>query len=157
MKNILVLMALLLSGMLAGCMGYVPGQQSYWDAQVRAMCGKDGGVRIFEQIVVSPSEASLLPKVGDFFGVVSEALAKSEEPGFTRMKRTVIRESNPSVIRYEEEIVRRFDQRVVGVVVSYGRGGGDFPSPAHPSNYHCPTYKQLYEGIHEVYRIEGAK
>jgi hypothetical protein len=42
-----------------------------------------------------------------------------------------------------------------GVIVSYGRGGGDFPSPAEPSNFHCPEHKQIYEGINRLYRIEG--
>lgn len=140
---------------LVGCMGYVPGQQSYWDAKVREMCAKDGGVRIIEQIIVSPSQVKLLPKVGDYFGVALELLAKPEEPAFIRVRETLLRENNPSVVRYEQEIIRRVDGRVVGVAVSYGRGGGDFPSPSHPSSYHCPEYGQIYEGIHKVYRIEG--
>jgi hypothetical protein len=140
-----------------GCVGYAPGRQTYWDAKVREMCAKDGGVKIFDHIVVSPSQASLLPKVGGLFGVAPEALAKPEEPGFTRIKQTMLREGNPSVIRYEEEIVRRADQRVVGIAISYGRGGGDFPSFAHPSTFHCPEFVKIYEGIHQVYRIEEAK
>lgn len=132
---------------------FYEGRKAYWDSQVKEMCAKDGGVRIWEEIIVSPAQAGLLPKVGNYFGVAIESLAKPEEPAFTRIRETVIHENNPSVIRYEEDMVRRLDQRIVGVIVSYGRGGGDFPSPAHPSSYHCPEYKQLYEGIHRLYRI----
>ena len=142
---------------LAGCMGWAPGRQAYWDAQVKEMCEKDGGVRIFEQIIVSPSQTKLLPKVGNFFGVASEALAKPEEPAFIRIRRTRLREYNPSVVRYEQEIVRRADQRVVGVAVSYARGGGDFPVFDHPSTFWCPEPMQIYEGINRVYRIEETK
>lgn len=153
MKKILT--ALFFALALTGCMGYVPGQQSYWDAQVREMCEKDGGVQIFEYIVVSPEQAAKLPKVGNFLGVGSEKLASPEEPAYTRTRRTVIREHSPTVIRYEVEIVRRLDQHVIGTAVSYGRGGGDFPSLAEPSNFHCPEYAKLYEGIHKIYRIKG--
>lgn len=139
---------------LAGCMGYVPGQQSYWDAQIKEMCEKDGGVTIFEQIVVSTEQAVTLPKVGDFFGVAPEALAKPEEPAFIRTQITQIRSGNPSVVREKQEIIRRSDKQIVGQVVRYGRGGGDFPSFAHPSTFSCPEYMKIYEGIHKLYRVE---
>jgi hypothetical protein len=142
---------------MTGCMGYVPGRQAYWDAKVSEMCAKDGGVRIFEHIVVSSSQANVLPKIGGFFGVAPEALAEPAEPAFMRIRRTVLRESNPSVVRYEQEIVRRVDQRVVGLAISYGRGGGDFPSFAHPSSLHCPEYRKIDEGIHQVYKIEDVR
>ena len=151
--KLLMIPAALIAALIVA-IGFYEGRKAYWDAQVREMCAKDGGVRILEEIIVSPSQARLLPKVGNFFGVVSESLAKPEEPAFARTRRTVIREYNPTVMRYEEVIFRRLDQKIVGVIVSYGRGGGDFPSPAHPSNYHCPEYKQLYEGINRLYRIE---
>jgi hypothetical protein len=157
LNPLIIVMAVVFAVALAGCAGYVPGRQAYWDGQVREMCEKDGGVRIFEQIVVSPSQARLLPRVGDFLGVASEALARPEEPAFIRIRRTRLREHNPSVLRYEQEIVRRADQRVVGVAVSYARGGGDFPVFDHPSTFWCPEPKQIYEGINGVYRIEEGK
>jgi hypothetical protein len=147
-------MVLLTAATLAGCMGWAPGRQAYWDAQVKEMCAKDGGVKIFEQIVVTPSQTNVLPRIGDLFGVASEALAKPEEPAFIRIRETLLREYNPSVVRYEQEIVRRADQRVVGVAVSYARGGGDLPLGGHPSTFWCPELKQIYEGIHKVYRVE---
>ena len=148
---------LLVAAMVASCMGYVPGRQTYWDAKVRELCAKDGGVKIFEQIVVSPSQAARLSRVGGFFGVAPEELTKPEDPAFTRLKQTVLREGNPSVIRSEEEIVRRADGRVVGVAIFYGRGGGDFPSYAHPSGFQCPEFTKIYEGIHNVYRVEETR
>lgn len=134
---------------------FYEGRKAYWDYQVREMCGKDGGVKIFEHIVVSAEQAAKLPKVGNFLGVASEKLVKPWEPAFTRTRRVVIRDESPTVIRYEVEIVRRLDQRVIGKVISYGRGGGDFPSHAEPSNFHCPEYVKLYQEIHAIYQIKG--
>lgn len=153
MKKILI--TLLPTVMLMGCLGYMPGLQSYWDAQVREMCEKDGGVKIFEHIIVSPEQAVLLPKVGGYYGVVPEELSKPQEPAFVRFRRFVIRDGNPTVSRIQQDIIRRSDGRIVGQVVSYGRGGGDFPSYAHPSSFGCPDYLSIYKGIHGVYRVEG--
>ena len=152
-----LLFAVSLTAVLAGCMGYVPGRQAYWDAQVREMCERDGGVQIFEQIVVSAERAATLPKVGGFLGVAPESLAKREDPAFIRYQRIQIRESNPSVVREQQDIIRRSDGQVIGRAISYGRGGGDFPSIAHPSSFSCPDYISLYKGIHEVYRVEESK
>lgn len=58
MKKILI--ASLLTAVLTGCIGYVPGHQSYWDAQVREMCGKDGGVKIIETVRLNRQQYSLL-------------------------------------------------------------------------------------------------
>ena len=137
--------------------GFYEGRKAYWDAQVREMCARDGGVTIFEQIVISAAQAVTLPKVGGFFGVAPEALAKLEEPAFIRNQSIQIREGNPSVVRDQQEIIRRSDGRVVGLVVRYGRGGGDFPSHAHPSEFSCPDYISIYKGIHGVYHVEEMK
>jgi hypothetical protein len=113
-------------------------------------------VQIFEQIVVSRERAVTLPKVGDYFGVAPEALAGPEEPAFIRVQITQIRSGNPSVVREKQEIIRRSDGQIVGQVVRYGRGGGDFSSFAHPSTFSCPEYINIYEGIHKLYRVEEA-
>lgn len=150
-------LALFVSAVLAGCTGYVPGQQTYWDEKVKEMCERDGGVRIYEQIVVSPSQAASLPKVGEFLAVMPESLAKPEQPAFIRTRRTQLREGNPSVFRYEQEIIRRSDQHVVGLAVSYTRGGGDVLPLDHPTAFSCPELTRTYEGIHKVYRIEETR
>lgn len=155
MKRMLIVSLILMA--LSACAGYVPGRQAYWDAQVREMCEKDGGVTIYEQIVVTTAQAEKLPKVAGLFGVAPESLAKPYEPAFIRIHLTLIREGNPSVVREQQDIIRRSDGQVIGRAISYGRGGGDIPSPAHPSGFSCPDYLGIYKGIHQVYRIEETK
>jgi hypothetical protein len=148
---------LLLLLILSACAGWMPGRQAYWDAQVKQMCKADGGVKIFDQIVVSASEAAALPKVGDFFAVTPETLAKDKHPAFSRLTTKAVRERDPSVIRYEQEIVRKSDLRVVAIAISYARGGGDFPVGDHPSTFWCPDPNEIYEGLHRIYRVQGAR
>ena len=149
--------AIALSCALAACAGWVPGRQSYWDAKVKEMCKKDGGVHVFDQIVITPAQAKSMPRVGGYFGVAPEALARPQDPAFAKIRITKIHSGEPSVIREEQDIVRRSDQRVVARVVRYGRGGGDFPSPAYPSTYSCPGYQSIYEGIHRIFRVEEVR
>lgn len=150
------MMACFVITMVSGCANDVPGAKAYWDAKVKEMCKKDGGVRIYEQIVVTPSQADALPRLGGFLAVLPESVAKSDEPAYSRSRQVQLRPNNPSIIRYEKEIVRRADQGVVAHAVRYGRGGGDAFVLDHPSTFSCPTETQIYEGISKVYRIEGA-
>lgn len=136
--------------------GFYEGRKAYWDAEVREMCAKDGGTQIFEKIIISKAQANALPKVGDFLGVATEALAKPSEPAYLRVRRVAIREGNPSILREEQEIVRKSDYKVIGRTIRYGRGGGDFPAYGHPTTYSCPEYVQIYQQLHDVYRIEDA-
>lgn len=139
---------------LFNCTGYVPGAQAYWDGRVKELCERDGGVQVLDHIVVTPSEARVLPRVAGYLAVAAEENAKPQEPAFIRIRRTNLHEREPSVVRYEQEVVRRSDQRVVAIAVSYARGGGDLLPIDHPTTYWCPEPVQIYKGIHEVYRIE---
>jgi hypothetical protein len=140
---------------LHGCA--LPGQQAYWDAKVRQMCEFDGGVKVLEQIVVSPLQAKALPKIGNFLAVVPEAQAKVEQPAFSRLKQTQLHQGNPSVVRYEQQIIRRVDERVVAVAVSYARGGGDVLPLDHATVFWCPSRQEIYERLDTVYRVEGLR
>lgn len=155
MKKILVLMAWLLSGMLVGCMGYVPGQQSYWDAQVRAMCEKDGGVKIFERITVSATQATTLPKVGPYFSISPRATAKSDAPAYWDESVKILHDANPRVWRSEQVIRRYGDEKIVARVVRYIRVGGDIPSPAHSSSFTCPDEVDVLAQREKVFVIQG--
>ena len=136
--------------------GGCEARKAYYDWQVREMCEKDGGVKVFEKIIVSPDEQSRLPKIGGYWGVAPEALAKGGEPAFSRTRNVYLREGDLSIVRYEEEIVRRSDGRIVARSISYGRGGGDFLAP-HPSSFSCPDATLRYAGIHTVYQTEEMK
>jgi hypothetical protein len=64
-------------------MGWVPGRQSYWDAKVKEMCNKDGGVTIYERVSVPKIdlERGVLPVGADGqIGISLGALAHPDAP-----------------------------------------------------------------------------
>lgn len=152
--KVLLLIPVTLVLMLTLAVAFFEGRKAYWDYRVREMCTKDGGVRLFDYVTISRKEAGLLPHIGDLLGVTPEALAKQEEPVFSRITQSVLREGQPRVTRYEQVIIRRLDGRVVATAVTYARGGGDFPSFAFPSGFFCPEPNQLYTDIHRVFHIK---
>ena len=136
---------------------FFEGRKAYWDHRVREMCEKDGGIVIIEHVHVTAEQAAALPRNGGFYGVAPESLMKSEEMVFSRTKQLVLKGGSPSVFRYETEIVRRSDRKIVGRVVEYGRGDGDFPSYAFPSSFHCPEYTRVAAAISGIFQIEESK
>ena len=157
MKNILIV--LLLSITFVGCAGYVPGRQSYWDAQVKEMCEKDGGVTIFERIRMSKADIDrrILPMTADGkLGIALKELAHSDAPVYAERKTTYLRESNPQVGRVEWIAIRRSDQVVVARWISYGRFGGDLPTGlAHDSSFGCPVPRKITSDLQQLFIVEG--
>lgn len=136
MKKIWML-SLWLSIALAGCMGYVPGRQSYWDAQVREMCDRDGGVTVYERIDIDEDHYKKLGGSGGVIPVPDERSKIKNYPYFSRSKQHEIN-SNPQVTRMETEVVRVFDNKVLGRVINYLRIGGDFPTGIqHDTSFSC--------------------
>ena len=137
--------------------GFYEGRKAYWDSEVKTMCEKDGGVAIAHRIKLTSDQAIHLPRVNGRLSVGSEALAGPATPVFSRLQQRTLREGNPTIVRYEEEIILRADNRVVARAVIYGRSGGDFPSFAHPSRYSCPELSRVYTEISEIFDIEEKK
>ena len=152
-----VLAALLLA-MLAGCMGWAPGRQSYWDAQVREMCERDGGVTVYEQTRISAKKAEELPKIGGSISIPHRTLSNVTAPLISTDSEEVLRESGPRVVRRERVVIRQSDSKVVGKIVSYSRVGGDLPTGiSEGTSFTCPGYKKLYAEQSRFFVIEEAK
>lgn len=138
---------------LGGCMGYVPGRQSYWDAKVKEMCEKDGGVRVFERIRLSARELEAMRQgQGLLVPFENESLARGL-PYVRRSSRTIVNESNPEVGRLETYVVRRSDQKILGQSVHYWWRGGDFPTGiTEASSFSCPSKVDL---VGEIFLLDG--
>ena len=120
----------------AGCDGLAPSQL-YWDREIKQLCEKDGGVRVYEKISLSKEQYAL---VLDQFGQLSpplESEAREHAPLVRKQTSTYLRRNDPEVRRDELTVVRKSDGKVLGSRVSYSRVGGDFVS-LHPSYYSCP-------------------
>jgi hypothetical protein len=150
-----VLPILLTAALFVGCVGYVPGEKAYWDAKVRELCAKDGGVQILEKWRLSAQDVSLLRRIKGKFSVPIESVAPPDSPAYAVITKEYIREGNPEVHRSEVTFVRRRDKAVLAKSVMYERVGGDFPSHAHPSSFACPDPRKIASDIQEVFIVEG--
>lgn len=150
----------LLAVSLAGCMGWAPGRQAYWDEQVKEMCEKDGGVTIYECVRISKAEINrhILPMTADGkLSFTTKELAHPNAPIYAVERITYLREGNPRVRRSESIIMRRTDQAVVARWVIYARAGGDFPTGfSEGTSFICPDLQKMTSDLHEqLFIIEG--
>jgi hypothetical protein len=105
------------------------------DEEARGLCAKEGGVRVFETVMLPPG---MFSKYGD---AIPPGASKSAPFGshYDRIhEEKYLREGNPSLRRSHWKIIRKADQKVLGESVSYHRVGGDLPGPWHESSFSCP-------------------
>lgn len=114
---------------------YGGGRKVYYDAQVRQLCAKDGGVKVYEQVVL-PTEWF---DKWENLRIPEKTRMISNDEYYYESTTTYLRQGNPKVVRYYTKIVRKSDGKVLGESVYYGRGGGDLPGPWHPSSFTCPN------------------
>ena len=118
------------------------GKKLYWDAKVRELCEKDGGVKVYETVEL-PAE------MFDKWGMVNFYRPTQGENALgleflLSWNVSYLKTGNPSLYRSHTQIFRRSDDKLLGESVGYSRGGGDLPGPWQPSSYSCPeTYGQV--------------
>jgi hypothetical protein len=108
--------------------------KAYFDRQVRELCAKDGGVRVYETVGL-PKER--FDEFGNFRIPIKKA-AKPVDEYFYEWNVHHFRDGNPSVERDHFLIFRRSDMTLLGEAVSYVRIGGDVPGPWIESSFRCP-------------------
>lgn len=130
------------------------GRKAYWDAQVKEMCAKDGGVKVHEVVELSEEEYKQLGGGRDGLPLPSASNEKSGHPYFYELIDSNIRESSPAVMRAEMLVVRRSDKKVLGRSIQYFRRGGDLPTGlAEGSSFICPENLRL---INQIFQLKGA-
>jgi len=107
-----------------------------WDAWVVEKCNSEGGVTVFE--TVSAEDFPAL-RFRDSLGlrrldIPREQNKNADEPFYTRSVTSVIRETRPRVTKSEAQLIRAFDNNILGISVSFSRIGG--PILGH-SSFSC--------------------
>lgn len=114
--------------------------KAYYDWRIQTMCDVDGGVRIYEKVIIS--RELLQAMGGEVQGVPHvphEVLSNLSVPFYLQQEARQIRGGTPRLSRTEYRIVRRSDQKITGIAVVYSRSGGDFPfTRSEPSFFQCP-------------------
>ncbi|MBI5460735.1 MAG: hypothetical protein HY941_00940 [Gammaproteobacteria bacterium] len=144
----LVLIPIMLMFVIALVFAFYEGRKAYWDYRVREMCEKDGGIKVYKTIGLPPDKFNEWGQP-NFYQPANGKNALGEEYIFLS-EIHYYRKGDPQVARYHIQVVRRGDGELLGESVSYGRGGGDMPTPSYGSSYHCP---QEYGDIPLLTRI----
>jgi hypothetical protein len=144
-KWILVAVTCMLVPM-AGC----EREKDRLDTEVRRLCANDGGVKVYEQVTLSPDKFDKYGSINFYHRMSKEPLG----PEYVfEADINYFRKGNPEMWRNHYRVIRRSDGKVLGESVSYSRRGGDLPGPWHDSSFQCPEHagdasllKQLFVG-----------
>ena len=117
------------------------GRNMWLDHQVREMCAKDGGIKVYETVALTPD---LLDWAGRIH-IPSKAYIKPEDKYYYESFDEYFRKKNPEIRRHHIKIIRQYDRKIIGEATSYHRRGGGLPGPWHPSSYRCPLSSDLYQ------------
>jgi hypothetical protein len=115
------------------------------DAEVDRLCALDGGVKVFEKVVLSPSEykKTLSPRPD---GIPFKGYASPRSNFYYDTQDSYIKGDAESGIRKSVvSIVRKTDNTVLGKKTYYSRRGGDIPVGTHPSVYTCGNPSEQLE------------
>lgn len=136
---------------LTGLLWLAEGEKWQADKKVRELCAKDGGVKVYETVKLSPERFDQWGNVN----IPNKKYAKPTDEYYYESEILYYREANPTLLRSRTWIVRRFDGKVLGEAISYGRGGGDLPGPWHGSSFHCPQIAETEGKIESSIFLKG--
>lgn len=116
--------------LLVGC------EKARLDEQVRELCAKDGGIKIYETVKLPPEKFNQWGQP-NFYRPTQGENTLGPEYVF-KSEAHYYKKGNPEMWRNHFKVVRKSDQKLLGESISYSRRGGDVPSPMHDSSFGCP-------------------
>lgn len=150
MRGLIVTTTLAATLLLPGCEKYA------LDRQMEELCAKDGGVRVYEKVVLP---AEMFDENGDPFpGWTSrppeQRLGSDYQLDY---QTTYIKQGEPlkgegRLSRHYWKVMRKIDRKILGEGISYGRSGGDFIVLGHFTSKSCPIqFEESRALIHSVF------
>lgn len=125
------------------------GKTMWLDHQVREMCAKDGGVKVYETVILP---AEWFDKYGNF-DISPCGLTEPEDKYCFSSKTHYYLRGNPdstgSPDFYQSilQVIRQSDGKILGEASRFTRRGGGLPGPWHPSSFSCPERLHLEKSI----------
>lgn len=122
------------------------------DRKVNQLCEKDGGIKVF---VRDSPPAELLKSDGT---IDLDALAYPKTPQRYYLERTSIdiQPGDPHIFRSELRLVRRIDNKLLGIVVVYYRGAQNQGLPLLArASHRCPDINGPADLIQAVFYTSG--
>ena len=137
------------TGLVLAVLGGCSDSYADWDAKVKELCQKDGGVVVYERVQLSADEARRLTGPAGGLLIPRKESADPGVPYVSETKRTTLNEGNPTVLKWETVIVRTSDGKVLSRLTGYGRvrrGGID-------SGYSCRDLGIAFDVERETFTL----
>lgn len=119
---------------LVGLLWLAVGEKWLADRQVRELCAKDAGVRVYETVRLPPDEFNQWGQVR----IPSKKNAGPENAYFYEPSTAYLKRGNPEIWQSKNKVYRRADNKLLGESIGYARRGGGLPGPWHESSFACP-------------------
>jgi len=132
---------------------YGGGQKYYYDAWVKRMCARDGGIKVYETVTLPADRFNKWGQV-NFFKPTQHENALG--PEYIYKHETIyLRKGNPTIRKCYSQIFRKSDMKLLGEETSYDRGGGDFIIEVLPGSvFRCPTAVGSIELMTKIFTKE---
>ncbi|MHB1619268.1 MAG: hypothetical protein ACYCTY_04685 [Sulfuricella sp.] len=117
-----------------GLLWLAVGKTLWLDHQVRDLCAKDGGVKVYETVTLPPDKFNQWGQIR----IPSKQDAKPDDQYFYESFTNYLRKGNPEMWQSQYKVYRRADNKLLGESLGYARRGGDLPGPWHESSFGCP-------------------
>jgi len=124
------------------------------DQQVKELCAKDGGVKLYEAVSL-PSEMFNQWGQINFYRPVLKENALGPDYLFKRQMKQFKRGS-PNLFQIHTQVIRRVDGKLLGESSIYIRRGGGPIGPWHESSYMCPEMSEKEDVLRQVF-ISGKR
>lgn len=134
--------ALLFVVWFGGAFWMVIGKKEYYDAQVRELCAKDGGVKIYESVTLPADKFNKWGQINFADPTQGENSLGADYLVEENSRSLRAENEQPTLIRRHYRVFRRSDRKLLGERISYSRRGGDLPGPWNPSSFSCPDYRE---------------
>lgn len=146
------LILMIASLLISGCEKY------QLDEQVRELCAKDGGIKVYETVTLPPDMFDKRGQPNFYQPTQGEAALGPEY----LMKRETYYYLNgeyekPAMWQDHYQIYRVSDKSLLGESVRYARRGGDIPGPWHPSSFGCPNDAGIEPMLKRIFLKQNAK
>ena len=110
--------------------------KSELDAEVKRLCAIDGGIKVYETVKLPADKFNEYGQINFYRPTQDENTLGSEY--IFKQETYYYQQGNPEMSRSHYQVNRRKDNKILGELIRYGRGGGDIQRPWHDSSFSCP-------------------
>lgn len=110
------------------------GRNMWLDHQVREMCAKDGGIKVYETVELTPD---LLDWAGRVWIPFKDEEVESDKY-YMELEKYYLRKTNPQIVCSTYRIIQKRDEKILGESIFFSRRGSGLPGPWHNNKFTCP-------------------